>query len=260
MERNGWGLRARGKSHRNEVSRTLALEVDQMESPKAEKGSSLTEMRMVLSKFCWLWALILLLIGIVVAYYLVSQDFDKLALIVLIAVTLIFAFFTYLQAEASRGMAKDLRDAKFASFQPVIVMGLVSSYGEIKNARFVNDQMTISDRTWLHNVGNGPALNLQFFLKEPNRKKPVTIFQGGKLGALPRDDWYELTLLSIRDWKKKGRHDLVVEYDDILGKRWCSGLELDYDAHLDKFAILRHFFEKVEPTKKDSASVKQTQA
>jgi hypothetical protein len=189
-----------------------------------------------------------------------SQDFDKLALIVLIAVTLIFAFFTYLQAEASRKMAKDLRDAKFASFQPVIVMGLVVSYGELNRERQLKDQGTIDDRTKLYNVGRGPALNLKFFLKEPNRNKPVTVFPGGQFSVLPPGDSYELLLLNIRDWKRRGKHDLVVEYDDIFGKKWCSGLELDYDAHLDKFAIKKFFYEKLEPPKKDGTAINKAQA
>lgn len=222
--------------------------------------SSFTKIIKALGKLCWLWTLILFLIGIGVAYYLMSQDFDKLALIVLIAVTLIFAFFTYLQAEASRKMAKDLRDSKFASFQPLIVMGLVVSYGELNRERQLKDQGTIDDRTKLYNIGRGPALNLQFFLKEPNRKKPVTIFPGGQFSVLPPGDCYELLLLNIRDWKRKGKHDLVVEYEDIFGRKWCSGLELDYDAHLDKFAIKKFFYEKPEPTKKDNTAINKAQA
>jgi hypothetical protein len=231
-----------------------------MASSNDEGRPVITEMLRRLRKLCWLWTLILFLVGISVAYYFVSQDFDKLALIVLIAVTLIFAFFTYLQAEASRKMAKDLRDSKFASFQPIIVMGRNVSYGPMKDERQISEQVTLDDRTWLHNVGYGPALNLRFFLKEPNRKSPVTIFPGNQLNALSIKESYELMLINIQGWKRKGRHDLVVEYEDIFGRKWSSGLELDYDAHLDKFAIKKFFYEKLEPLKKDGAAINTAQA
>lgn len=249
----------RNRIQRTGNSSTSALEVVAMTSEDGGKPVT-TEILRRLRKLCWLWTLILFLVGITVAYYFVSQDFDKLALIVLIAVTLIFAFFTYLQAEATRKMAKDLRDAKFASFQPVIVMGRNVSYGPMRDERQISEQVTLDDRTWLHNVGYGPALNLRFFLKEPNRKNPITVFPGNQLNALSTNESYELMLINIQGWKRKGRHDLVVEYEDVFGRRWCSGLELDYDAHLDKFAIKKFFYEKSQSIRRENSATNKTQA
>lgn len=214
-----------------------------------KKQVNVTKRHKVLHKLCGLWPLIVFLAGLGLAYYFVSQDFDRLALIVLIAVTLVFAFFTYLQAEASRKTVKEIQKSRFASFQPIIVMGRDVTAGEMRNERKVSEQTIIEDRTRLYNVGPGPALNLSFFLKEPNRKKPITIFRGSRLSALTSGEYYELMLVNIEGWKRKGLHDLVVEYEDIFGKKWCSGLELDYDAHLDKFAIRGFFYEKLDPPK-----------
>jgi hypothetical protein len=47
-----------------------------------------------------------------------------------------------------------------------------------------------------------------------------------------------------------------VDYEDVFGKKWRSGLELDYDPHLDKFAIKNFFYERVKPAKTQSPSQK----
>jgi len=217
-----------------------------MKQANQEQKPGISKKRWVLRKLYKLLPIVLFLVGLGVAYFLLSKDLDKLALTAVVAVTLLFAFFTYLQADAGRKMANEVRKSRFASFQPIIVLGRVADYAAMKDIRLINKQDMLGDKTWLFNVGQGPALNIYFVLKEPNRLKPTQVFVGGKLSALAPDEAYELELVHMRDWKRKSKHDLVIEYEDIFGQRWCSGLELDYEPHVDKFAVLKIFYEKLE--------------
>jgi len=223
-------------------------------SPNATKTGLREKCKVVLRWLLKLWAFIVFLVGLGVSYYLLSEDFDEIALIALIGATLLYALVTYLHIDTSRRTAIEVRKSRFASLQPIIVMGRNISHGAILNERQVEEQDTIANTTWLHNVGWGPALNLGFSMKEPNRKKPLLNIEGRKLSALSPGESYELSLLTIKDWKRKGKHDLVVEYEDVFGKKWCSGLELDYDPHTDKFAVKGIFYERVKPAKKQPAS------
>jgi hypothetical protein len=217
-----------------------------MKQANQEQKPGISKKRWVLRQIYELFPIVLFLVGLGVAYFLLSKDLDKLALTAVVAVTLLFAFFTYLQAAAGRKMAKEVRKSRFASFQPIIVLGRKADYGAMKDKRLISEQDMLEDKTWLFNVGQGPALNIRFVLKEPNRLKPIQVFVGGKLSALARDEAYELELVHMRDWKRKSKHDLVIEYEDIFGQIWCSGLELDYEPHVDKFAVLKIFYEKLE--------------
>jgi len=220
-----------------------------MKQANQEQKPGISKKRWVLRKVYKLGPIVLFLVGLGVAYFLVSKDLDKLALTAVVAVTLLFAFFTYLQADAGRKMAKEVRKSRFASFKPIIVLGRRADYAAMKDIRLISEQDMLGDKTWLFNVGQGPALNIRFVLKEPNRLKPTQVFVGGKLSALAPDEAYELELVHMRDWKRKSKHDLVIEYEDIFGQRWCSGLELDYEPHVDKFAVLKIFYEKLEQKK-----------
>jgi len=225
-------------------------------SPNATKTGLREKSRVLLRWLLKLWPFFVFLIGLGVSYYLLSKDFNEIALIALIAATLLYALVTYLHIDTSRKTAREVRKSRFASLQPIIVMGRNISHGAMTNERHVSEQDTLADKTWLHNVGQGPALNLGFSMKEPSRKKPLLTLTGSKLSALSPGESYELSLLTIKDWKRKGKHDLVVQYEDVFGKRWRSGLELDYDHHLDKFAIKNFFYERVKPAKTQSPSQK----
>jgi hypothetical protein len=220
-----------------------------MKQANQEQKPGISKKRWVLRKLYKLCPIVLFLVGLGVSYFLVSKDLDKFALTAVVAVTLLFAFFTYLQADAGRKMAKEVRKSRFASLQPIIVVGRNATSGEMRDRRQISEQDTIDDRTWLFNVGPGPALNLRFFLKEPDRRKPTLVLEGSPLSVLAPGEEYELLLVTMRDWKRKSRHDLVVEYEDVFGRRWCSGLELDYAPQVDKFAVLKVFYERLEQKK-----------
>ncbi len=143
-------------------------------------------------------------------------------------------------------MAQEMQEARFASLQPILVMGRTIAYGVIKDVRQIAEQTTIGDRTFLYNVGSGPALNLRFYLKEPNRKTPSGTFGNKELRALSPDEGYELNIENTFGQKRLSSHDLVVEYEDVFGRKWCSGLELNYTQGQKELTVLKLFYEKLD--------------
>ncbi len=152
------------------------------------------------------------------------------------------AYSTREQISVSNRMAQEMQEARFASLQPIIVMGRTIAYGVIRDVRQIAEQTTIGDRTFLYNVGAGPALNLRFYLKEPNRKNPSGTFSGKELRALSPEEGYDLQI----EKRLSSSHDLVVEYEDVFGRKWCSGLELNYSERQNEFTVIKLFYERLD--------------
>ena len=185
------------------------------------------------------------LVVIVVAFMFkllgLAECIQILIMLGLVFVTAQYAKSAAEQTGASRKMAEEMQESRFASLQPIIVMGRTIEQGPIKDARIIVEQTIISDRTWLCNVGPGPALNLHFFLKEPNRKNPSGTFSGKGLKALGPGEVHQLGIE-----KRLSSHDLVVEYEDVFGRKWCSGLELNYTEGQNEFTVINLFYEKLD--------------
>lgn len=194
----------------------------------------------------WLIGLIAIVVAIMFDLLDLAQGIQILIMFGLLLVTAQYAKSAAEQAGASRKMAKETSEAKFASLQPIVVMGRTIAYGVVRDAREIAPQTTIRDRTWLYNVGPGPALNLRFSLKEPNRKNPSGTFSGGELRALGPGEAYELVIESVIGQKRLSSHDLVVEYEDVFGRKWRSGLELNYTQGQDELTVMNLFYEKLD--------------
>ena len=163
----------------------------------------------------------------------------------LVVFTGFYAWSTSEQAEAGKKMAEETREATLASQQPIIVMGRAPGEGVISDTRQITEQTTIEHGTWLYNVGPGPALNLHFFLKEPNRNNASGTFSGKGLSALASGEAYLLIIQTAFGQKMLSSHDLVVEYEDVFGGKWRSGLELNYTSGQDRYTVIRLFHEKM---------------
>lgn len=165
-------------------------------------------------------------------------------------------------AYETKKMRQEMLESRLASFQPIIVMGrwpasLEESEQEVAvpgatikyrtwppDRKVVRAETVISNRAWVYNLGPGAALNVRFLLKTPSRKNTVGTRSGPELKALGPDEVYELLLDKFGD-RMTGRCDLIAEYDDIFGRKWCSGLELVYDSQRDCYTVIKLFYERL---------------
>lgn len=193
----------------------------------------------------WLLGFTAIIVAILFELLELVVGIQILLMYTLVLVTWQYARSAHEQAEASKKMAEEMHQSRFASFQPIVVLGRSPASVEPPDKNIVVEQTTIERRTYLYNVGPGPALNLNFFLKQPNRKSPVGTTEGKKLRALGPGEVYELDLQNAFGGIMWSSHDLTVEYEDIFGRKWCSGLELNYTSGADRFTVIRLFYEKM---------------
>jgi hypothetical protein len=149
-------------------------------------------------------------------------------------------------ARETRRIAKANEEATFASLRPIIVMGRTPSFRTQQVTGEVFTETEIVGRTWLCRMGPGPAVNLRFSLKEPNRINTSQHVSGSAITAFGSGEVYELVLENVFEQLLWCSHDLLVEYEDVFGKKWRSGLELGYTSGADHFKVLNLFYEKME--------------
>lgn len=166
-------------------------------------------------------------------------------------------------AYETKKMRHEMLESRFASFQPIIVMGrwpasLEESEQEVAvvlgatikyrtwppDRKVVREETVIYNRAWVYNLGPGVALNVRFLLETPSRKNTTATRSGPELKALGPDEVYELLLGEFGD-RMTGRCDLTAEYDDVFGRRWCSGLELVYDSQRNCYTVIKLFYERL---------------
>lgn len=187
------------------------------------------------------WWLILLVAVIV------SQVFGFLSLSEAIQILLVFTLVvvTWGYALETRRIARASEEATSASLRPIIVMGRDPSFRVPQVGGEIFALTKIFDRTWLRNVGPGPAMNLRFSLEEPNRINPSGHLSGTSITAFGPGETYELVIENVFGQVRWCSHDLLVEYEDVFGNKWCSGLELSYTSGANHFAVLKLFHEKM---------------
>ena len=194
----------------------------------------------------WRTPAIEVLIGFIVIAIAITFKLLELAEGIEIIILLGLFFVTAQYATSTHRIARETAEARFVSLQPILVMGRTIAYGDIRDVRQIAEQTTISDRTFLYNVGSGPALNLRFCLKEPSRKNPSGTFSGKELIALSPEEGYELNLESVFGGQWLRSQDLVVEYEDVFGRKWCSGLELNHTEGRQNVTVMNLFYERLD--------------
>ena len=184
----------------------------------------------------------------VMAAVVIAQALGLLSLSEALQGLLVFALVmvTWGYALETRKIAKATEEATFASLRPIIVMGRTPSFRTQQVTGEVFTETEIVGRTWLYNMGPGPAVNLRFSLKEPNRIDTSQHVRGSSITAFGSGEVYELVLENVFDQLLWCSHDLLVEYEDVLGNKWRSGLELGYTSGADHFKVLNLFYEKME--------------
>ena len=174
---------------------------------------------------------------------------------VLVLVTIVYAVESQLsrkavemQAAAAIEMGEETRKAMASSFRPIVVLGRHPGSKDSPYDCTVAMQRIMEGFTYLQNVGPGPALNLRFNMKEPNRRNPSLVTDGQtELRVLGPGEAYKLDMSQTFGGITCSSHDLTVEYVDIFGVHWCSGLSLvcDDDASGINLRIVAFFYERI---------------
>lgn len=165
-----------------------------------------------LRKRWWPFVVALILLGII--YFLIPSEFERLAIFALVAVTLLYAFFTHEQAEATRGMAEEMA-------RPL----LVPVGGTEGLARLAEMPRLDNEQGWLHvhNVGLGPAVNIAIRLELRPVNGSPTVQLDEMLNTVEPLPAGSMGL--VRQWKSSEKpieiyddHWIVISYDDLRGR------------------------------------------
>lgn len=175
----------------------------------------------------------------------------------LVLITTVYAKESEKSRTAMETQAREMHEATVSTFQPIVVLGRHPVSEGPSHRNTVVKQVLMERFTYLHNVGPGPALNLCLSVREPNRKSPSDVVDGEQLRALGPGEAYELDLQKAFGEIRRSSHDLVVEYEDIFGLKWRSGLVLSYDPKTYQFTIIGLFYEKVSELVITSISLTQ---
>jgi hypothetical protein len=148
------------------------------------------------------------------------------------------------QVDASLRMANETREARADSLRPIIVLGRQPiQSGDLRIVPLIE----VEENIHLYNVGSGPALNLVFYRYEPNRENPTGSFIGNqRFPVFSPNDTSEIFIKSLFGQVGMSSHDLVVEYEDVFGRKWRSGLELNYTQGEKRYTIKGLFYERMD--------------
>lgn len=114
------------------------------------------------------WSYILALVLLAVALYLIPEQFERLALFALVAVTMAYAIFTHAQAEASKKMIEEMKEQRLAASQPIIIQKAEHKLGDLH----IGDGELPSNyfsHFIIWNAGDGPAIEVEISLLDEQR-------------------------------------------------------------------------------------------
>ena len=171
---------------------------------------------------------------------LTRADWAQVSLLAaLVLVTMHYSRAADRQARASVEMAE-------ASLQPVVVLGRQEVvWPKVGITALVERQETIGGNTTVYNAGNGPAVNLRFVAMGPDRFQAKVAEGPPGLAALGPGEIFRLSLGQSYDKMGWVGHDLCVEYGDVAGRRWRSGLVLKRIDGEQGFAVEGLFYERI---------------
>lgn len=158
----------------------------------------------------------------------------------LVLVTMSYVMAAGRQARASAEIAK-------ASLRPIIVLGRDEvRMRDVGITPFVRTQGRMSVNTTVCNAGSGPAINLRVLPMAPGRNHATLIEEHSGLAALGAGEMFSLSLRECYERMGWVSHDLCVEYEDVAGRKWRSGLTLNRVQGEQTFAVGALFCEMVE--------------
>lgn len=161
-----------------------------------------------------LWPPIVILIALSVAYFAIPKDFEQLALFALVAVTVVYAFFTHEQAEASRRMAEEMKLAREMQTTPSII------------AYFDNPRSTLLDLV-VKNIGLGVAKDVRLEIKPPlhdHRERDIaelSLFKKGIAFFHPGAEFHQIVGVSKSFFgegsQRSLEYNLKISCSDVFG-------------------------------------------
>jgi hypothetical protein len=186
----------------------------------------------------------------------ISDFFTIFFTAALVIITAYYADSAYNQAKSAEKQAQltnstlsEMEEQRLFSIHPILILGRTIDYVDDGGIRIISRQSTYTNRTLIYNVGTGPAINLRFFLKIPNRFNPIQSREVKGLLALGTNEGYDCNTDSLFCFSHvndiASSHDFVIEYEDVFGSKWRSGLELNYSQGQSYFTIIRMFCEQL---------------
>lgn len=198
---------------------------------------------------------IVLVVCTTFSIFTTSEAVNIFLVAALLLVTTVYAVESQLSRKATEKQAavamktgEEAREAMASSFRPIVVLGRHQGSGHSPYDAMVSIQSIMEQFTYLHNVGPGPALNLRFRMVRPNRMKPSEVTDGQtELRVLGPGEVYKLDLERTFGESVCCSQDLTVEYEDIFGADWRSGLALACDdGTTDRtIRVVAFFYERI---------------
>lgn len=174
-----------------------------------------------LRELSFLIVIILLCIGLLIKHPLLEQ----MTMIALVAVTMVYAYSSYVQAEASKKMAEEMMQQRYGGVFPIVDIKEQKESGSemIKKGLDIGDgKIPEGQLCTLRNIGLGPAVNVWSFIRTPSGERRQWDF-----GTLKVNEEVEKEQLSIE--RKNGRGVLVAYYKDVYERPFESSREFIID-------------------------------
>lgn len=180
------------------------------------KKLSNSRVRIMIGRFSRWWpffiVITLLCIGLVLRHPLLEQ----MAIIALVAITLLYAIFTHEQAEASKRMAEEMKLAREMQNKPYI-----AAYFEVPHSIMIN--------LVIKNIGNGVARDVHLKIDPPlltNGPTPdvaeLPLFKNGISYFPPNGEFCQFIGTSVdffgKDSKRPLQYNMSVSYCNVEGK------------------------------------------
>jgi hypothetical protein len=168
-------------------------------------------------------ALIILAVALSWIPYTVEgiAKFERMASFFLVGVTLLYATYIYVQAEASKKMAEEMMQQRYGSVFPIVDIKeqKENSSEMIKKGLDIGDgKIPKGQLCKLRNIGLGPAINVCSFIRTPTGERRQWDF-----GTLAISDETDKERLSIEVRDRRGI--LVAYYKDVYERSFESSRE-----------------------------------
>ena len=155
----------------------------------------------------WPWIVALALLAI--ALLLIPSQFERLALFALVAITMVYATFTYQQVQASKEMVSEAKEQRFATLQPIIILKSIHKPLDA-HASTLRSEYHSHFVVW--NAGNGPAIEIEIALL----KSTQNLIEAHRETFLRAGEEYCFTSQTALDLLPEDKYYIVCQYKRVV--------------------------------------------